>query len=51
MSAVAIGTPSALPVAAGLLAALSAAVAVGEGGLDLAALPRLHRDKLVQRRA
>jgi 3-hydroxyisobutyrate dehydrogenase len=51
MSAVATGTATGvpMPVAAGTLAALSAAVAAGEGRGDLAELARFVRDHMVQR--
>ena len=53
MSAVATGAGDgvAMPLASGLLAALSAAVATGGGGLDLAQLPRLFREQMRQREA
>jgi hypothetical protein len=40
-----------MPLASGLLAALSAAVATGGGGLDLAQLPRLFREQMLQHEA
>lgn len=50
MSAVATGTTDGvtMPLASGLLTALSAAVATGAGGLDLAQLPRLYREQMLQ---
>jgi 3-hydroxyisobutyrate dehydrogenase-like beta-hydroxyacid dehydrogenase len=53
MSAVATGAADgvAMPLASGLLAALSAAVATGGGGLDLAQLPRLFREQMLQHEA
>lgn len=50
MSAVATGALGGvpMPLAAGMLASLSAAVAAGCGGADLAELPKCFRDKLLQ---
>lgn len=50
MSAIATGTLSGvpMPLAAGVLAALSAAVAGGAGNCDLAELPKFLRDRMIQ---
>lgn len=51
MSAVATGAAEGIgmPVAAGALAALSGAVAAGDGDKDIADMPRIFRERLVQR--
>ncbi|WP_052675689.1 NAD(P)-dependent oxidoreductase [Agrobacterium arsenijevicii] len=53
MSAVATGTSSGvpMPLAAGVLSTLTAAVAAGNGYADLAQLPRLFREQMLQESA